>query len=128
MKAFKGGEGLSSAIKASLSVVFTLSLLGGMASPAAAVGAGDEAVAEKTMTIAGFDVEVARAHGYEVVTLPGGAMASVPADKADAARAGDYVPAAGVLLPAGSDGSLAGNGYGESAGDCGYSVESLIVV
>src|SRR4051812_9894423 len=43
---------------------------------------------EKAMHLSGFDAEVARANGYEIVTLPDGSQASVPQDMAKAARDG----------------------------------------
>src|SRR5262245_57190725 len=60
---------------------------------------GDPETLEIGMNLVGFDEKVARANGYEIVTLPDGAQASVPADLADAARSGAYRPEVGVLAP-----------------------------
>lgn len=108
-------------IRALLSSAFTLALLGFAAAPAKAEATGDPAITQAGMTIAGFDAEVARAHGFEVVTLPDGSLASVPADKAAAAEAGTYVPTVGVLSKEDSDGAVSANAYGQVVGDCGYS-------
>ncbi|HYN97123.1 MAG TPA: hypothetical protein VES42_25065 [Pilimelia sp.] len=82
------------------------------------------------MRLAGFDAAVARANGYAVVTLPDGSQASVPADKAAAARKGEYVPTTGVLTAeqiAGkdADGGMSTNNYAELPGDCGKSYVAL---
>jgi hypothetical protein len=79
------------------------------------------------MRLVGFDAGVARAHGYEIVTLPDGSQASVPADKADAARAGTYVPKTGVLKAGSNNGGREAtpHGYAQLAGDCGISYVAL---
>jgi hypothetical protein len=79
------------------------------------------------MQLVDFDVAVARAHGFEVVTLPDGSRASVPAAKADAAVTGRYVPTSGVI-PAGAvakGGGASTADRGEAVGDCGMSWVSL---
>ncbi|MDG6109530.1 hypothetical protein Daura_31735 [Dactylosporangium aurantiacum] len=68
------------------------------------------------MKLVGFDEAAAKANGLEIVTLPDGAQAAVPAAKAAAARAGTYRPTKGVL-PAKS----ASTDYAEITGDCGTS-------
>jgi hypothetical protein len=78
------------------------------------------------LALAGFDEEVARANGYEIVTLPDGSLASVPAAMAEAAETGEYVPTSGVLRAEEEpqepgDFSTQGWEYGEAYGDCGYS-------
>ncbi|GIE80483.1 hypothetical protein Aph02nite_64330 [Actinoplanes philippinensis] len=90
-----------------------------MITPATAADLGSEVPGEKSMSIAGFDADVARAHGYEVVTLPDGAVASVPAEKAEAARLGKYIPRSGVIPP--PAGGVSTSAYGETVGDCGLS-------
>lgn len=79
------------------------------------------------MRLVGFDARVARAHGFEVVTLPDGSRASVPAAKADAARRGDYVPTSGILreTATSANGGASTYGYGEAVGECGVSWVSL---
>lgn len=117
---------MSPAVKPLLSVLASGAVLV-LAMPSVARAAEvDEPLAESGMRIVGFDAEVARAHGYEVVTLPDGALASVPADKAEAARTGEYVPTAGVLSPKGSEGGISANAYGEASGNCGTSWVQLI--
>ncbi len=103
-----------------------LTLLGGsLAAPAAAAAAVGRSPAqapsapapgEATMKLVGFDEAAAKANGLEIVTLPDGAQAAVPAAKAAAARAGTYRPTKGVL-PAKS----ASTDYAEITGDCGTS-------
>ncbi|MBU2662604.1 hypothetical protein KOI35_03710 [Actinoplanes bogorensis] len=83
----------------------------------AAVGSTDD---ESGMRIGGFDAAVARANGYEIVTLPDGSQASVPAAKAEAARRGSYVPKTGVLVKP-SKGGVSANAYGSRSGNCGTS-------
>jgi hypothetical protein len=75
------------------------------------------------MRLVGFDANVARAHGFEVVTLPDGSRASVPAAKAQAARTGTYVPRSGVVKKAATIRSVgvSTDSYGETVGDCGVS-------
>jgi hypothetical protein len=70
------------------------------------------------MALVGFDAEVANAHGHRIVTLPDGSQASVPADKAEAATKGTYVPQQGVLK---KGTSFSTNSYGQATGDCGTS-------
>jgi hypothetical protein len=78
------------------------------------------------MRLVDFDARVARAHGFEVVTLPDGSRASVPAAKAEAARKGEYIPASGVVRKeTSSSGGVSAFGYGAAAGDCGVSWVSL---
>jgi hypothetical protein len=81
------------------------------------------------LRLAGFDADVARAHGYEVVTLPDGSQASVPAEKAEAARNGEYVPTVGVLKTTSKRLRAAGasgvDQYAELPGDCGKSYIAL---
>jgi hypothetical protein len=86
--------------------------------PSAAQAA--ETTPEVGMKIAGFDAAVAKAHGYEIVTLPDGSQASVPAAKASAAKAGTFIPKSGVLVKP-STGGVSANAYGERVGECGYS-------
>jgi hypothetical protein len=109
------------AVKTVLSSTIALLLTGAMVTPAAAADTGGKVLGEKTMSLAGFDADVARAHGYEVVTLPDGATASVPAEKADAARKGEYVPKSGVIPPADPKGEVSTSGYGQTVGECGTS-------
>ncbi|MGC9665203.1 hypothetical protein ACNTMW_01455 [Planosporangium sp. 12N6] len=71
------------------------------------------------MRLVGFDADVARAHGLEVVTLPDGSLASVPAAKADAARKGAYVPTSGVIKKRAVDGQ-AGKSSGDVVSPYGY--------
>jgi hypothetical protein len=80
---------------------------------------------ETGMYLAGFDAAVAHANGYEVVTLPDGSQASVPADKAEAARTGSYVPTVGILKAPRSRGEKVDSAYDEKAGECGRSYVSL---
>jgi hypothetical protein len=77
------------------------------------------------MRLVDFDARVARANGFEVVTLPDGSRASVPAAKAAAARKGEYVPKTGVLRKAPANGGGSAYGYGALPGDCGVSWVSL---
>ena len=86
--------------------------------PSAAQAA--ETTSEVAMQIGGFDAAVAKAHGYEIVTLPDGSQASVPAAKAAAATAGTFIPKSGVLVKP-SDGGVSANTYGERVGECGLS-------
>jgi hypothetical protein len=90
---------------------------------------GPEAAPEESkptrsgMVLRGFDAEVARANGFEIVTLPDGATASVPKELAQAAASGEYQPTEGVL-PAqggGTDGGFESHGYGSGRGECGTS-------
>jgi hypothetical protein len=78
------------------------------------------------MYLAGFDADVARANGYEIVRLPDGSQASVPQDLAEAARRGDHVPTAGILKPQPGAGEVVVPlGYDEVPGRCGTSYVSL---
>ncbi|MET8148014.1 hypothetical protein ACIBSW_13865 [Actinoplanes sp. NPDC049668] len=86
--------------------------------PSAAQAA--ETTSEVGMMIAGFDAAVAEAHGYEIVTLPDGSQASVPAAKAAAAKAGTFIPTSGVLVKP-SGGGVSANAYGARVGECGTS-------
>jgi hypothetical protein len=82
---------------------------------------------ELGMHLVGFDAPTAEAHGYAVVTLPDGSLASVPATKADAARAGSYRPQSGILRtgqPVSGSG-VTPDGFGSIGGDCGRSWVSL---
>jgi hypothetical protein len=109
--------------------IAALALIGGsLLEPAAAAAAPGESPAqalaasapgEATMKLVGFDEAAAKANGLEIVTLPDGAQAAVPAAKAAAARAGTYRPTKGVL-PAKSAGTP-GTNYAEAHGDCGTS-------
>ncbi|MEV0128044.1 hypothetical protein AB0H83_06190 [Dactylosporangium sp. NPDC050688] len=110
-----------------------LVLLGAVLTPAAAHATPDgkpgdnsggkvtQVRAESRMYLVGFDEKLARANGREIVTLPDGSLASVPADKAAAARAGTYRPASGIVPSA----SAATSSYGEVHGECGTSWVSL---
>jgi hypothetical protein len=91
---------------------------------APAIAQADAPSPKEEMSVRGFDAAVARAHGYEVVTLPDGAQASVPADKADAARLGAYRPSSGIVSRRSTDAAQT-QGYGEVPGDCGISWVSL---
>jgi hypothetical protein len=71
------------------------------------------------MLLGGFDAEIALANGFEIVTLPDGATASVPKELAPAAARGEYRPAVGVLPP--KEGGFKNLGYGYGTGDCGTS-------
>jgi hypothetical protein len=99
--------------------------LGVSVTPGAA--SAGEGTVEAPFNLVGFDAGVARAHGYEVVTLPGGSVASVPAKHAAAARGGTYKPTTGVLEPAGKqpDSGPTANAYQEKVGECGRSYVSL---
>jgi hypothetical protein len=78
------------------------------------------------MRLAGFDEEVARRNGYEIVTLPDGGRASVPRDKAEAARAGDYRPSEGVLYESAQEEDDDATYYIDYRdGDCGTSFVGL---
>lgn len=111
--------------------VFALTAVGISGTPAASAAPKESDRVSLGMQLAGFNAEVARANGYEIVTLPDGSQASVPASKAGEARAGRYVPTTGVLKsgagePAGardskSGDSIGANGTGEKVGDCGVS-------
>ena len=104
-----------------------------LACVACAEGDGDAALSDGAdesmpdMHLVAFDAEVARAHGYDVVTLPDGSAASVPADQARAARDGDFVPMTGVLPPEhdGAEPGLTEKGYAEVPGECGVSNVAL---
>lgn len=110
-----------------------LALIGGslLASTAAGAAPGGSlaqapsasAPGEAAMKLVGFDETAAKANGLEIVTLPDGAQAAVPAAKAAAARAGTYRPTKGVL-PAKSAGTP-GTNYAEITGDCGTSWVNL---
>jgi hypothetical protein len=86
--------------------------------------AGSESTQEEAkptsvgMVLTGFDPEVARANGFEIVTLPDGATASVPQDLVQAAASGEYRPTDGVLPP---HGGIESHGYGSGSGECGTS-------
>lgn len=102
----------------------TLALLGSAsaASAASTTSRSDGPVAaDAGMRLVDFDAKVARAHGFEVVTLPDGSRASVPAARAEAARTGEYVPQSGVLKKAETSGGPSANAYGEAVGECGVS-------
>lgn len=86
--------------------------------PSAAQAA--ETTSEGGMKIAGFDAAVAKAHGYEIVKLPDGSQASVPAAEAAAAKAGTFIPTSGVLVKP-SEGGVSANAYGSRVGECGTS-------
>ncbi|WP_145831057.1 hypothetical protein [Actinoplanes teichomyceticus] len=90
----------------------------------AAPSAAGSTKAEGGLSLVGFDAEVARAHGYEVVTLPNGSQASVPTDQAAAASSGKYVPTSGVLKKKTSGGATTFD-YAEVDGECGRSYVSL---
>ncbi len=79
---------------------------------------------EHGMRLVDFDEEVARAHGFEIVELPDGSRASVPAEKADAARAGIYWPTEGVLRSNDDEHGLL-RGYDYKPGECGVSYVGL---
>src|ERR1041384_6030749 len=49
----------------------------------------EETKSSGAMSLRGFDPEIARANGFEIVTLPDGATASVPKDLAAAAASGE---------------------------------------
>jgi hypothetical protein len=77
------------------------------------------------LALAGFDAAVAKANGYEIVTLPDGSTASVQADRTAAARAGTYRPTTGVLRASGEPGggvsAQMAYEWSEVPGDCGAS-------
>ena len=84
----------------------------------------EETKSSGAMSLRGFDPEIARANGFEIVTLPDGATASVPKDLAAAAASGEYRPTVGVLPPQGgaeTDGGIKSFGYASGTGDCGTS-------
>jgi hypothetical protein len=109
----------------------TLALLGSVLVPSAASAAPgegpDEGDAEQSqfesgMRLVDFDAQVARAHGFEVVTLPDGSLASVPAAEAESARKGEYIPKSGVVRnETSSSEGVSTLDYGELPGDCGIS-------
>jgi len=107
------------------SIALTLPASASVGQGASPVRAGGPAFG---MRLIGFDEEVARSHGYEVVTLPDGSRASVPAAKAEAAATGRYVPTTGVIPvgadPQGGGASTADRGV-SPPGDCGISWVSL---
>lgn len=74
--------------------------------------------------LVGFDADAARANGYEIVALPNGAQASVPVDKAEAARTGEFVPTEGVLRPP-NPGGASPQDHDSIPGDCGSSFVAL---
>lgn len=80
---------------------------------------------EVGMSLRGFDAAVARAHGFEIVTLPDGATASVPVEKAEAARSGEYRPTEGTIPAEGPRDQSTLRGYGELPGECGVSYVEL---
>lgn len=67
--------------------------------------AEEQRTTRDSMTITGFDRSVAKANGYEIITLPDGREASVKKSDARAAEAGDVRPMAEETL----------------FGECGYS-------
>ncbi|GGM40339.1 hypothetical protein GCM10012275_09100 [Longimycelium tulufanense] len=83
--------GFKALAAALLAVVTTLTFSGSATAQTEEATDGTRRV-ESGMVVVGFDRDVARANGYEVVTLPDGREASVPRDQADAVRTGRIPP------------------------------------